>query len=152
MDDLYERDNEFWGEYICACTRTFQRERHLVDERSTNTRGLYRCCNQCYNKRWIEREYPPVPDGWMPIVRELHEKLTALHPDYRIAQIKEKFGGLRYYVDAVGEEAWKLIESAEGESYETCQNCGEPGESQNIRGWYQTLCKHCYADSRENVT
>lgn len=36
-------------------------------------------------------------DPWWPAINRCHEALVAIDPDYRINQIKEKFGGLRYY-------------------------------------------------------
>lgn len=38
-------------------------------------------------------------DPWYPIIKQTHERLTAVIPGYNIAQIKDKFGGLRYYFD-----------------------------------------------------
>jgi hypothetical protein len=38
-------------------------------------------------------------DPWYPIIKRTHERLTELIPGYNIAQIKDKFGGLRYYFD-----------------------------------------------------
>jgi hypothetical protein len=41
--------------------------------------------------------------GWYPLLVELDEQLRALLPNYVIYQVKEKFGGLRYYWEP-GEE------------------------------------------------
>jgi len=38
-------------------------------------------------------------DPWYPAISQAHERLSSLIPGYNIAQIKEKFGGLRYYFD-----------------------------------------------------
>jgi len=38
-------------------------------------------------------------DPWYPAISEAHRQLTSLIPGYNIGQIKEKFGGLRYYID-----------------------------------------------------
>lgn len=38
-------------------------------------------------------------DPWYPAISEAHRQLTSLIPGYNIGQIKEKFGGLRYYFD-----------------------------------------------------
>lgn len=38
-------------------------------------------------------------DPWYPIIRDTHEQLEHIAPGYNISQIKEKFGGLRYYID-----------------------------------------------------
>lgn len=37
-------------------------------------------------------------DIWYPIIKQLDEDIAALVPDYSLDQLKEKFGGLRYYV------------------------------------------------------
>jgi len=37
-------------------------------------------------------------EGWWPIIAKLDRDIAALAPDYEIHQVKEKFGGLRYYV------------------------------------------------------
>lgn len=36
-------------------------------------------------------------DPWYPAVSEAHEQLNRVAPGYEIVQIKDKFGGLRYY-------------------------------------------------------
>lgn len=38
-----------------------------------------------------------VPTSWYDIVIEAGNRLKEVDPDYTIIQIKEKFGGLRYY-------------------------------------------------------
>jgi hypothetical protein len=38
-------------------------------------------------------------DPWFFIISFTHDRLKALVPGYNIAQIKDKFGGLRYYYD-----------------------------------------------------
>jgi hypothetical protein len=42
--------------------------------------------------------------GWYPLLVELDEQLRALLPNYLIYQVKEKFGGLRYYWEPGGED------------------------------------------------
>lgn len=53
----------------------------------------------------------------------------------RVAQIKEKFGGLRFYVRGqLSDGLWALILKAEadgGESCRTCERCGVPGYEQH---------------------
>jgi hypothetical protein len=44
--------------------------------------------------RWIS-----CSRGWYPVICELDEQLARLFPDYHIHQVKEKYGGLRYYWD-----------------------------------------------------
>lgn len=40
-----------------------------------------------------------VRGAWLPIVAKLNEDLLNMDPDYRVSQVKEKFGGLRYYYE-----------------------------------------------------
>lgn len=79
-------------------------------------------------------------DGWYDLLRELSEKLEPL--GVQATQVKEKFGGLRFYLDKGNEEAWALVHKAEKESYKTCEVCGQPGR-QRGRGWVRTLCDSC---------
>ena len=63
--------------------------------------------------------------------------------EVRNGQVKEKFGGLRFYLDSSAtEKLHDAIRLAEDESYKTCELCGEPGEPRR-EGWIKTLCdKH----------
>ena len=60
----------------------------------------------------------------------------------RAAQVKEKFGGLRFYMTGGTDEIFGLIERAEEESYAICEQCGEPGRETG-NGWIRTLCEDC---------
>lgn len=40
-----------------------------------------------------------VDEPYYTVLLLAHQAITAIVPDYNIAQIKEKFGGLRYYID-----------------------------------------------------
>ena len=86
--------------------------------------------------------------GWLQLVDDLCGKLQqaiqSLSEEQRkgffATQVKQKFGGLRFYVSYGNDEIYKLISEAENQSYKTCEVCGEPGESTND-GWVMTLCK-----------
>lgn len=61
-----------------------------------------------------------------------------------IAQIKEKFGGLRFYIHSGPEWLYDLIETAENQSYHVCEQCGSTNDvSTEGPGWIQTLCGDC---------
>ena len=65
-------------------------------------------------------------------------------------QIKEKFGGLRFYVDRATEQHYDFISVAESMSYHTCEECGAPGQ-RYTDGWHQTLCDiHAEMHGRSN--
>jgi hypothetical protein len=61
-------------------------------------------------------------------------------------QVKEKFGGLRFYVDGATEKQYNYISFAEALSHRTCEECGAPGMTYTTR-WHQTLCEK-HADER----
>lgn len=85
-----------------------------------------------------------VGKGWVPILDRLARRLIALGWDRRVAQIKEKFGGLRFYSDSLTSEMHEAVREAEAESFRTCEDCGAPGEHRG-GGWIRTLCDACEA-------
>lgn len=89
-----------------------------------------------------------VGEGWQPLVRETHEKLVALDPDYTIDQVKEKFGGLRYYFSGSEDSPWDamriVVMEAERTSEVTCEDCGATGKGRSLGYWLVTLCDRCF--------
>jgi hypothetical protein len=80
-------------------------------------------------------------DGWFELLKELSEKIES--HEAVAAQVKEKFGGLRFYLrGGATDEVWSHVEAAEEKSYETCEVCGQPGSLRG-KGWVQTLCDGC---------
>lgn len=57
-------------------------------------------------------------------------------------QVKEKFGGLRFYTNTFDDYIDGLIRMAESMSYRTCEECGNRGKP-NKAGWITTLCDPC---------
>ena len=85
--------------------------------------------------------------GWHPMIIELIEKLAELdtEKDLKIFQIKEKFAGLRVYLEGgATEEMYNLIDDTEKKSYTVCEICGEAGIVRNDIGWIKTLCDKHY--------
>jgi hypothetical protein len=93
-----------------------------------------------------------VDKGWWPIIESLcaniqshtdwwnknHEK----HPVVEqvvVTQIKEKFGGLRFYYDGGDETIRGMVRMAEAWADKSCEECGAPGTSGG-KGWIKTLC------------
>jgi hypothetical protein len=64
-----------------------------------------------------------------------------------VAQIKEKFGGLRFYYDGGDEQVYGMVRMAEAWADKHCEICGKPGKSRNT-GWIKTLCDE-HAAERE---
>lgn len=66
---------------------------------------------------------------------------------YRILDIKEKYGGLRWYDAQSTRRVLKIIDKYENISYKTCIHCGKQAEWET-RGWISPYCDKCI--SREN--
>lgn len=79
--------------------------------------------------------------GWDKIIEPLVTQ--ARKENVKIHQVKEKFGGLRFYISAGSCELNHMIDKAEKESYTICETCGEPGEPRR-GGWIKTLCNDCH--------
>ena len=63
-------------------------------------------------------------------------------------QVKEKFGGLRFYVNGSTDTHYNYISFAENMSYRTCEQCGAVGKTYTD-GWHKTLCDiHAAMDDR----
>ena len=102
-------------------------------------------------------------DGWYDLLDELLTELEKLidekYPHFKVDskdsfkltvdQIKEKYGGLRFYISYGNDEILDLIDKFEEKSYKICEICGKEGELKVTRGWYSTLCENHRAE-REN--
>ena len=69
--------------------------------------------------------------GWANLIRECDDTLFAQDPNYTIAQIKEKMGGLRFYFNLTDMDSYmkvnSLIIAIEESSFAICERCGEEG-------------------------
>lgn len=87
------------------------------------------------DNKQICRECGP---GWEKLIAPLLERADL--EDVTVRQVKEKFGGLRFYVDSASDELYELIDQAERDSIKICEMCGMPGNRMIKAGWYKTLC------------
>lgn len=83
--------------------------------------------NNAWDLEW-NKEHPEEPRT----VREIVHQVVA-------TQVKEKFGGLRFYYDGGDDYISGLSSMAESMSVVTCEDCGAPGQ-QRSGGWIRTLC------------
>lgn len=98
-----------------------------------------------------------IGQGWWPVIEALCANIQS-HVNHRneqatkynrgvpmeqpvVAQIKEKFGGLRFYLDGGDEQIWGMIRMAEAWADSSCEECGSPGKRRS-GGWIRTLCDH----------
>jgi len=88
-------------------------------------------------------------DGWYVLLNELlsliknhlaNKKPISL---FQISQVKEKFGGLRFYYDEGDDYIDGLVRFAESMSYMICETCGSNHSIGMTSGWLKVRCKSC---------
>lgn len=87
-------------------------------------------------------------DGWLKLIDTLIDNINFQiknngMPPIFINQIKEKFGGLRFYYDGGDDMTAGMVTLAESLSYQICENCGSMKNIGKTTGWIKTLCKEC---------
>ncbi len=103
-------------------------------------------------KNGYKTDSPPIKDagyfsvgsGWYQLLKDLIVDLIELGWDKEVCQVKEKFGGLRFYINSASMEVFDRITKAENESYTICEVTGLPGKLRTDIGWYVTLCDEEY--------
>lgn len=81
-----------------------------------------------------------VGDGWFDLIWDLCEELEKVDPTAYALQVKEKFGGLRFYIQGEVEGVYEVENRYENMSFEVCEVCGEKGKLRGV-GWWKTLCE-----------
>lgn len=88
-------------------------------------------------------------DGWYILLDALCKHLQSLtdcnpnharFPQIIASQVKEKYGGLRFYTTAASDYQDGAIAMAESMSFRICDVCGAPGNP-NTSGWIRTRCE-----------
>jgi hypothetical protein len=87
--------------------------------------------------------------GWWPIIESLcgniqhylnwKNKESEVVAQVVVTQIKEKFGGLRFYYNGGDDTIDGMVRMAESWASNACEECGAPGQSRG-GGWIKTLC------------
>ncbi|MCI0349915.1 MAG: hypothetical protein L0Z53_10860 [Acidobacteriales bacterium] len=92
-------------------------------------------------------------EGWASLYLPLIERCRA--DGVSVLQIKEKFGGLRFYVGPASDELYAAIDMAEAASLTMCEECGASGKRRG-GSWIRTLCDmHAERDQharRQNIS
>ena len=112
----------------------------------------------------ITKKYPKIfkenfwfehGDGWYKIIDNLCYKIQSYLEDFdnveqvEALQVKEKFGGLRFYISGGDEYTSELIDEAEDKSVATCESCGESGTIKKMGCWLMCRCQPCYEQELE---
>ncbi len=100
-------------------------------------------------------ELDDMPDGWRKafgeqMCTEIKQALVeeGLLDDYRITQIKEKYGCLRWYSNFSTRKVEQIINKYEELSLRTCIICGAPA-TRLSRSWICPYCDKCADPSEE---
>jgi hypothetical protein len=124
----------------------------------------------------MEEQYPKIFEGryggfscgpgWYPILEKLCANIQS-HIDWKneqfekygrgeavpqvvAAQIKEKFGGLRFYYDGGDDTVRGMVRMAEAWAECSCEDCGAAGRQRND-GWIRTLCDTHEAERQNKI-
>ena len=97
-------------------------------------------------------------DGWYTIIDILMSTIQSYikwnHKGMKIElkQVKEKFGGLRFYIDGGDNQIDGMVTLAEHLSYATCEFCGTTNEIGRTTHWIFTICKQCFDAGKTTQT
>jgi hypothetical protein len=124
----------------------------------------------------MEQKYPKmfadryggfcIGEGWFQIIESLCAQIQH-HIDWKneqkekydrgegcdqvtVLQIKEKFGGLRFYYSGGDASIDGMVRMAESWASRSCEVCGKPGESRS-GGWIRTLCDEHEAEHQKTM-
>ena len=95
-------------------------------------------------------ELDAMPDGWRKafgerMCEEIRDALIEANclDGYRVSQIKEKYGTLRWYDFGATQKVYDIISKYEYISGFICQHCGSPYAKEFNDGWISTICENC---------
>lgn len=102
-----------------------------------------------YSYTWMD----DIPLGWKKafgdqMVEELGVLLEKYNyqDKYKLCQIKEKYGGLRWYDEGFPSEGYdeysEWLDKYEELSFKTCIECGKPAKY-FTKGWIMPICEDC---------
>lgn len=106
----------------------------------------------------LKKEYPKIFDsdfffevkeGWIQLLRKMCQEFSKLpaHSIKKAAQVKSKFGGLRFYTENYSELMQTIIKKYEVKSFYICEDCGsEILERDNVK-YHKTQCVICLVNS-----
>lgn len=94
-------------------------------------------------------------NGWFDLIDKLCESLQNMTQNggrqVVAYQVKEKFGGLRFYTSTRNEEQEGMIQFAEAFSVRICEVCGNRGKTYGPT-WFRTRCEaHADPEKESNA-
>jgi hypothetical protein len=119
-----------------------------VESRISN--AIYRHENNKFIDIFLGWKYGWKTFRWWKYLWTLYEdykkRKELVNPDYYkvfAVQVKEKFGGLRFYTSGNDDIVEGMIYMAEALSCMTCEVCGQPGVISSKGYWLKALCSTC---------
>lgn len=113
-----------------------------------------------YPKMYDESYDLYVGPGWHKLIAELSHLIQSridwsvktghIIPQVKVRQVKEKFGGLRFYYDGGDDVIDGMVTMAEAVADFTCEECGKPGRYRD-GGWIKTLCDEHAAERQQKM-
>ena len=87
-------------------------------------------------------------DGWYWLIDNLCDTIQRYidankQEQVEAIQVKEKYGGLRFYLNQESDMIHGMVWIAESMSYTICEDCGSTDGVTQTEGWISTLCKKC---------
>lgn len=132
-----------WYELIdmlCACIQ--HHIKYNVNETS------YKPYGKPLSKYWWKSLVKQLRLALAHFIDPSYFKVTKENIQVEAVQVKEKFGTLRFYYNGGNEYIDGLVSFAESMSSIICENCGQPGKT-NDSGWRSTLCSQCRSNQEQ---
>ena len=103
--------------------------------------------------KYVRNAHYGTDEGWDMLIYKLCWAIES-HLDWvnkgdpnggyiTVTDVKEKFGGLRFYYDDYSKSVdyiSGMVSLAENMSEVTCERCGRPGSFRGELPWFKTLC------------
>ena len=110
--------------------------------------------NENYDYSYTELDF--MPKGWRKafgnmMMEELRDELIKIDflDGFRILQIKDKWGELRFYTNYINDEIDCIIKKYTTISRNVCIRCGRPDTRMTGKSWYSPVCKECHEQEQQ---
>lgn len=125
------------GESVAGLAREFGVSRQTVYRYASEARGGVRVLWADQHKGADQTVVDPMirlhpqcdwalPAGWVPVVNDLHERLSSVVPGYCVTQAGQKADRLKFRIDVLDRAAERMIVEAAERTATMCTVCGGP--------------------------
>ena len=128
------------GWFLLLDSLCYSIQRHIDHPPFRYRRNFKTYCARFFE--WLTYKLP-IPTWHSKNPERLYE--ISVIPQVVAAQVKEKFGGLKFYYNGGDDAIQGMIKMATCLSYHICEKCGAMNElvSQNSKDWIKTTCPCC---------